>query len=99
MKGQLNMRKVIYPTFTADDWQLYSDEEDGYQPSKAVAIVLNDKLRELVNAQGSTASKVYEGMAKVMYAHRDRGADDTEPRAFLRELLEKIYYNEHDDWK
>lgn len=76
------------PTFTARDWQLYTDRV----ASRVAAADLNIELHLVLlkYAAGTlNEAEVKREMLKVMDRYADLGARDTEPRAFLSIIVRK----------
>jgi hypothetical protein len=78
----------IRADFTAEDWQLYSDEKHLY--ASVIASRLNRQLEDYVN-RGETRAEVTRFMHSLMRHHAVDGAHDTEPMAFLERVLDQIY--------
>lgn len=87
---RLEVKRVIqiHVEFSAEDWDLYSDESHLY--ASVIAGGLNRQLEEYVN-RGEARSEVTRLMHSLMHAMREEGAYDTEPRAFLERILDQIY--------
>ena len=79
-------RTIDPPALTADDWELYVQNEGAEEAAQAI----NNALAEAVNA-GLPADQVEDHMHKVMMGIRGFGALDTEPRQVLRVILSRIY--------
>lgn len=91
MKNLVVDRKVnISADFTAEDWQLYCDQEE----SEEVAEKLNKRLEFLVN-NGFSAEDVHRNMWRMMNEYSNFGASDSEPIRFLNNILNKIYIKEY----
>lgn len=84
---KLNRKTTVQPALTARDWQLFSDMTG----VNLVAQTLNEKLAELVNAEGSTPESVMKGMAPFMRTYSSFGATDSEPRWVLQDIIEAVY--------
>ncbi len=82
----LKISKKIEATFTKDQWGLYD-----LTGAENVAYVLNQKLQEAVNSDGSTADSVEAEMAKYCSIYSKFGSNDSEPRYFLNNVIKKIY--------
>ena len=83
---RLNMTVNVDPTFTADDWQLYTSNEG----SAEAAVELNTALKEAV-AKYTERCDVEDAMHTAMGKLRNFGASDSEPRWFLQDILDKLY--------
>jgi hypothetical protein len=87
MKRLLVDHKVkISASFTADDWELYTDDEN----AEEVAEKLNEHLEFFVNS-GFESNEVHNKMWKIMNEYSKFGAADTEPMYFLDSVLSEIY--------
>lgn len=82
--------------FTPDQWQLYNDVDvaafgkDGAAAYRAgVAFELNKTLCDYVN-RGETRAAITTAMHSLMRHRAEYGASDTEPRAFLEQVLDAI---------
>jgi hypothetical protein len=82
----LQTRVTITPTFSANDWQLYTYSV----PCDEAAVKLNQALAEAVNA-GLTRAEVEKRMDVAMFELRTFGAADTEPRYVLAEALDHVF--------
>jgi predicted TIM-barrel enzyme len=76
----------ISARMTAEDWQLYTSKPG----ADRVAHALN-ALLEFHVADGKTKDEIREVMLVVMRGLSDFGAYDTEPCAYLDQLLEEIF--------
>jgi hypothetical protein len=83
----LNKTIKIDPKFTAEEWQLYTT---GMKCTRA-ANALNAALKRLVNANGSTDMSVAFGMGQVLEKYSKFGANDSEPRWMLQDILTQVY--------
>lgn len=89
----------IDPKFTADDWQLYSfsDTPSMATKSKLAARTLNTALKKAVNDMDTSLPKVdqwntaYKAVKVVMNRYSECGAEDTEPRYVLCDILDELY--------
>jgi hypothetical protein len=84
--AKLAMSVSIKPTFTANDWQLYTVS----RPCEEAALKLNEALAAAVNA-GMTRAQVMRRMDVVMTELREFGAADSEPSHLLDEVLGHIF--------
>jgi hypothetical protein len=87
--AELLNKKVIVeidPQFSASDWQLYEGQEQA-------AATLNLMLKSMVNVEGPLPpmAEVHSKMLEIMRILAESGADDTEPRMFLMDVLDSIY--------
>lgn len=90
MKNLIVEHKVnISAHFTAEDWQLYLDNEH----AEEVADKLNRQLEFLVNS-GFSCNEVANRMWQYMSEMAKYGANDSEPHYLLEDILESIYPNE-----
>lgn len=80
------MRVHIEPTFTADDWQLFTALPD----CNAVAEKLNYELKIIVNS-GSERFQVEKHMEPWLQRFSAYGASDSESRWFLKQVLDEIF--------
>ena len=88
MKNLSISRKIsITATFTAEQWELY---EPQCERAKAIAMLLNGRLMNTVHVC-ETRAEVETAMNETMFVYRDFGACDSEPRFFLRRVLDEIY--------
>ncbi len=85
-------RTIDPPALSADDWELYTNEEGAEEAAQAI----NNALAEAVNA-GLPPDQVEDHMHKIMLNIRGFGALDTEPRAVLRTILSRIYGKDYQD--
>lgn len=85
--ANLEIKRVIKikAWFSAKDWCLYDVEY-----ANVAAKDLNQTLEEYVN-RGESKEAIYMVMHSLMRHHAERGANDTEPRAFLDRVLAEIY--------
>lgn len=90
MKNLIVEHKVkISANFTAEDWQLYLDNEH----AEEVADKLNRQLEFLVNS-GFPCTEVSNRMWQYMSELSKYGANDSEAHYLLEDILESIYPNE-----
>lgn len=82
----LNMRVHIEPAFTADDWQLFTASMD----CAKVAEKLNYELKIIVNG-GNERFQVEKHMEPWLQTFSAYGASDSEPRWFLKQVLDEIF--------
>lgn len=82
----LNMRVHIEPTFTAEEWQLFTASMD----CAKVAEKLNYELKIVVNG-GNERFQVEKHMEQWMRKFAEYGAYDSEPIWFLQQVLDEIY--------
>lgn len=85
----LNLTPTIRPSFTPEQWQLYTASVDCTHAARE----LNETLAEAVNA-GNSRSEVQQKMSVVMKKNAYFGACDSEPRWFLEDVLDEIYGKE-----
>ena len=89
----------IDPKLTADQWQLYSfdDEPKLAAKSKLAARAINTALKKAVNNMDSSLPEVdqwntaYKAVKIVMNRYSECGATDTEPRYVLSDILDELY--------
>lgn len=74
-------------SLTASDWQLYLDV------SENVARVLNARFMVLVNG-GTPREEVRRSMEQLMGELATHGANDTEPRWVLADMLDEVFGKE-----
>lgn len=87
---KLNATVTINPTFTAEDWQLYSSKDlFGDQP-RLVAAELNRNLAMCVN-DGQSIEVTRRHMYAIMKQNSRLGTMDSEALHFLEDILERIY--------
>ena len=84
----LNKRVVINPQLDASQWQLYTDMLPGVT---TVADELNEALRLAVNIDMLPREFTRNRVWRVMQKNEGFGANDTEPRGILEDLLDEIY--------
>jgi hypothetical protein len=95
----LNKTFKIDPKITADQWQLYSfdDEPKLAAKSKLAARALNTALKKAVNNVDPSLPEVdqwntvYKAVAVVMHRYSECGATDTEPRYVLADILDELF--------
>jgi len=90
IKNGLNITRHIEPTFTADQWDLYTRSKD----CDHVAKELNSTLADCFNS-GKEASETFQTMWLVMKKYADYGACDSEPCHMLDKVMMVLY----PDWK
>jgi hypothetical protein len=71
---------------TAEDWQLYTASMD----CGNAALELNQTFTGAVNS-GFGRRQVRELMAIVMHTWREYGAEDTEPRSVVGDLVDRVF--------
>lgn len=98
-----NLNKTITikidPKLTVSDWQLYSfsDEPKMAARSKLAAWALNTALMNAVNNMDTSLPEVdqwntaYKAVKLVMNLYSECGAEDTEPRYVLCDILDELY--------
>ncbi len=86
INAKLAMSVSIKPSFTAEDWQLYTVS----RPCEEAAAKLNEALAAAVNA-GMTRRQVEERMDEVMSELARFGAADSEPANLLAEILDRVF--------
>lgn len=84
--SKLNMSARIQPVFTGDDWGLYTASMDCSEAVNA----LNFALMFSVNI-GGDREQVREHVDATMRQYDSFGSSDTEPRAFLEDVLDEIF--------
>lgn len=90
---RLNLKLIVDPVFTAEDWQLFTCSMD----CSAAANSLNKALKEAINSgvdRRTTRSLVHREMNNLSKF----GAADSEPLWFLEQILDSVYGSQ-DDWK
>lgn len=87
IKQKIKFKPVIERLdLTAEDWDLFSDNPH----AEAVAENLNNTFMACVN-QGYNKHQTIVKMTHIMNINRKLGANDTEPRRVLDELLEAVF--------
>lgn len=75
-------------SLTADDWELF-DKPGRDEAAKA----LNAALETAINADGATVDTVWTAMEPIQRDHASLGADDTEGRAMIQDVIDKVFGN------
>ncbi len=83
----LHKQVFIRPSLDAAQWSLYTDMLPRVDEA---ARNLNLALQGMVN-DGSTRERTRAHVLGVMCEYADVGANDTEPRCILEDLLDEIY--------
>ena len=78
------------PNLTADQWDLYVGDPKTKMRVDRAAVRLNEQFTESVNA-GMDRDTVETAVHDTMMQFKDTGAFDTEPRAVLTDLLNKVF--------
>lgn len=73
-------------SLTARDWELYCDMPGNDKAARAI----NNAFMEAVN-DGCPREEVREATYAVMAEYDSFGAQDTEPRATLEDLLDRVF--------
>lgn len=86
----LEIKKVVQirAWFTAEEWQLYTSEFP--VDSRVAAQALNKELERCVN-EGKPLEDTRRFMHSIMRSWGPCGANDSEPRNFLEQVLKQIY--------
>lgn len=74
---------------SARDWELFCDMPGANKAARAI----NSAFMEAVN-DGCNQDEVREAVFAVMSEHSSLGAQDTEPRATLEDLLDMVFGTE-----
>lgn len=88
LKNKIAIKKLAVVSLDGYDWQLYPNEE-----MDNVARDLNATFERSV-AAGNNRFGVMRDMKPVMRAHAKSGADDSEPRSVLDDLLDEVFGEE-----
>lgn len=83
-------RNIDNPNLSAEDWDLYVGDPKTKVRVDRAAVRINEKFTEAVNA-GWDRDTVETAVQDTMVQFSDTGAFDTEPRAVLRGLLDKVF--------
>ena len=84
----VHVRRVLTLSLTADDWALYSYDNDGVLMTEKrddAAREINRVAEEAINNLTLTGAKA--AIESVLNKYYDLGADDTEGRTVMYELL------------
>ena len=87
----VHVRRIITLSLTADDWALYSYDNDGAlmtEQRDAAAREINRVAEAALNSLTITGAKA--AIEEVLRKHEAIGADDTEGRTVMYELLTLI---------
>jgi len=80
------IKKAITLELTANDWDLYTSTLD----CKTAAKVINVEIAAIINAAPNKDAAYLEA-CKVLELYSDFGANDTEPRYVLRNILAEFF--------
>ena len=86
----VHIRRVFTLSLTADDWALYSYDNDGAlmtEKRDAAAREINRVAEEALNNADLTFSDTRDAIEAVLEKYYDLGAEDTEGRAVMYKLL------------
>lgn len=91
---EVTVRKSIdNPNLSAEDWDLYVGDKKTKVRVDRAAVAMNEKFTETVNG-GMARDDVECAMHETMARFADTGAFDTEPRAVLSGLLDRVFGQE-----
>lgn len=94
MKGVTVIRNPsIKIDLTADDWQLYSDEDYPYRDS--VTVSLNRGIEDILNTSFYTQKEKTSRCYKLLNNYSNYGASDTEGCVVLDDILREFFGPEY----
>jgi len=86
----VHIRRVFTLSLTADDWALYSYDNDGAlmtEKRDAAAREINRVAEEALNSADLTIAGTRAAIEEVLKKYSDLGADDTEGRTVMYGLV------------
>ena len=82
--------KTVALTLDADDWELYTSSPALHARASEAVAAINAAIQGAVNS-GADRKAAAAAAHVAMRAHSGAGADDTEPRGVLADVLDEVY--------